>query len=147
MTRFVLGILLCALTLPGVVLVMANGHWAKWISVVLAGTFTVSGTFFLALVTLGVLRRKGWLRWWQLVACGGLIGTLLPLLVQSLAATVRDAGGIADIRFDPLGASFFAAFGAIHAFALWAVAIVGNRWLRGEPREHPEDQGSVIPPL
>lgn len=140
MRRFFLGILLCALTLPGVILVMANDHWAKWFSVVVAGTFTVSGNLFLALLTLGVLRRKGWLQWWQLAASGALIGALLPLLVQSLAVTVRDAGGIDDISFDPLGISLFAIFGAIQAFALWAVAIVGNRWLRGEPREPVEDK-------
>ena len=78
MTRFVLGVLLCALAYPGAILVLASEHWAAGTSAFIAGVFTVAGSVLLALLILAVFRRRGWLRWWQLVAGGALIGGILP---------------------------------------------------------------------
>ncbi|MFO0244921.1 MAG: hypothetical protein ACK53H_05990 [Betaproteobacteria bacterium] len=128
MTRFVLGVLLCALAYPGAILVLAGEHWAAATSAFMAGVFTVAGSVLLALLILAVFRRRGWLRWWQLVAGGALIGGVLPFLSFPLSGTTVDPGAAPDIRFALLLFAWFAALGAIHALALWAIAVVGNPW-------------------
>lgn len=70
MTRFLLGVLLCALTYPGAVWVLGGDHWAKGFSFAFVAIFTVPGSVLLALLTVGILRWRGWIRWWQLAAGG-----------------------------------------------------------------------------
>jgi hypothetical protein len=144
MTRFVLGVLLCALAYPGAILVLASEHWAVWFSVVIAGVFTVSGSALLALLILTVLRRKSWLRWWQLLAVGALIGgilpfLILPVLVLALPGRTGDLGPLPDFNGVLLTFTCFAVLGAVHALVLWVIAVARNPWFGFGPRKRLND--------
>jgi hypothetical protein len=139
MKRFFLGVLLCAMAYPGAILLMAREHWAVPISVAIAGVFTVAGSLLLALLTLAVFSRRGWLRWWQLMAGGALIGGGLPFLSFQLSGSTVDLETAADIMFVLFTFVLFAGVGAIHALMLWAIAVRGNPWLVVDSAKRPND--------
>ena len=130
MARFFLGVFLCALAYPGANLVRYGANERNLFAVGAMGLFTLAGSVLLALLTLGVLRNRGWLRWWQLMAAGTLIGGMLPLAVLQ-AGIVAEAGAGPGLRNRLLVAGFFALYGALHALAFWVVAVASNAWLRG----------------
>lgn len=134
MTRFLLGVLLCALAYPGAVWILSGDHWAKGFSLFFIAIFTFPGAVLLALLALGVLRGRGWLRWWQLAAGGALIGAGLSLFWVTRSATSADAGA-AGIAVHLFALIFFGACGAIHALAFWAISVAGNPWFHVVARE------------
>lgn len=140
MKRFLIGVLLCALAYPGVILFLAREHWAVPISVVIAGSFTVAGSVLLALLTLAVLRRRGWLRWWQVMMGGALIGGVLPFVSFQFSGSTVDLETADGIMFVLFTFVWFAGVGAIHALMLWAIAVRGNPWLVADPVKRVNDK-------
>jgi hypothetical protein len=85
-----------------------------------AGSLTVAAVGIGAVLVVGIpafllLRRRGWLAWWQLGAGGAAVG--LACAVPFAAAGTVLAGAIAPA---------FAALGMLHGLAFWLLAVWRN---------------------
>lgn len=92
-----------------------------------AGSLTVGAVGVGAVLVVGVpafvlVRRRGWLAWWQLAAGGTALGLACALPFAVAGAVV--AGAIAPA---------FAALGMLHGLAFWLLAVWRNPALAAPP--------------
>jgi hypothetical protein len=121
MRRVLLGLLICALAYPALLL-LSGGEFsigaALWV-----GMFTVGATVLVGLPLLGWFFRRRWVKWWQFLLGGAVCGAVaaFPFAVAGL------------VPLAAVGAAFVLV-GAGHGLAFWFIAVFRNTRL---PLGHP----------
>ena len=114
MLRLAIALVVVAGAYP--VLILLQGGWFSTQGALLIGMFTVGATLFAGIPLAAWFVAKRWLKLWQACLAGLGVGIACSLpfwFTGSLAASARTA-------------AVFAAFGAIHGAALWALGLWKN---------------------
>ena len=119
MNRILLGFLVVALAYPLLAL-LTGGQFGAGGALAVA-TFTVPVTVLLGWPAFAFFKRRGWLKWWQFGMGGLTVGAVctLPFII----GVTETNAPLSTFTFIVL---FFAALGAIHSIAFWAIAIWRN---------------------
>ena len=109
-----------------------------WPGMLLVLPFALAITALVATPLFFFVRRRGWLKWWQVGLAGLLCGVIFTLLVDAASPGRLDAFGLED-------ALLFGGVGTLIAIVFWWLAVYRNSTFPGVPRSVPYGMLVLIP--